>query len=523
MYLHPGTLLQGGKYRIIRALGQGGYGITYEAEQVALMRTVAIKEFFMKECCERDSDSSSVTVGTGTQRELVNRFRNKFVREAQMIAGFVHPGIVRIFDIFEENDTAYFVMEYLSGGSLQWKIKENGPFREDVAERFIRQIASALDYIHSQNTVHLDVKPSNIILNSVGDAVLVDFGVSKHYDIAGEQTSTTPVGYSRGYAPLEQYRDCDVSQFKPSTDIYSLGATFYALVTGFTPPDATIVSEDGLERVTGVSDRVWDTIVKSMMSRKKRPQSIQEFLSCLSIEDRFSEGITDIKAPSQHILSSSEETIVFTPQYAEQHEYVDLGLSVKWATCNIGASSPSEPGGYYAWGEVVQKSDYSWMTYRFWLCNRFLDNSPQFSKYSTSKRYGYIDNLIILDKEDDVAHVILGGNWRMPTCIELEELLSKCQWEWTSLDGVNGYLVKSRINRNSIFLPVGGMYYNSTLWKSNSKGFYWLSTLVENCSDQADALVFDESGPYLSTHLVYNERFLDLDRCFGCLVRPVRD
>lgn len=527
MVLKEGTRLQNGKYEILRVLGQGGFGITYEAEQIALMRTVAIKEFFMKDSCERNQDTFRVFVPTQGNRELVERFRSKFIREARMLASLNHPNIVRIHDVFEENDTAYYVMEYLTEGSLYEIIKENGPFREDVAELFIRQIASALDYIHSKNMVHLDVKPSNVMLSSAGDAVLVDFGTSKHYDIAGEQTSITLVGYSRGYAPLEQYRDCDVSHFKPSTDIYSLGATFYTLVTGLIPPDATIVSEDGLERVSAVSDRVWNTIVQSMMSRKKRPQSIQEFLSCLSIEDkRFSESITDIKAPSQHTLPSSEETIIITPQYAAQDEYVDLGLSVKWATCNIGASSPSELGGHYSWGEVAPKSEYSWMTYKFWRNNRGLDNRPQLSKYSTSKKYGTLDNLIRLEEKDDVAHVVLGGKWRMPTYVELEELLSKCQWEWTSRDGVNGYLVKSRINGNSIFMPVGGLCFDGTIEKS-SKGFYWLSTIVEDCPNQADALVFDEFGPYLSTFLNYfiNRKFdydiPDMDRYLGCLVRPV--
>ena len=515
MQLQSGILLQGGKYRIIRVLGQGGFGITYEAEQVALKRVVAIKEFFMKDCCDRNDNSSSVTVGSGTQRELVRKFKTKFIKEAQMIAGFVHPGIVRIFDVFEENETAYYVMEYLPGGSLSDRIKKYGPLPENVAEGYIRQIARALDYIHARNTVHLDLKPSNVLLNSEGEAVLIDFGASKHYDTAGEQTSTTPVGYSRGYAPLEQYRDCDVSQFKPSTDIYSLGATLYTLVTGLVPPDATIVSEDGLDLVPGVSDIIWSAITNSMQSRKKRPQNIRDFLSCLSAKKEIDSLVYNQQA------TDVEETTLYYPHYSEKHDYVDLGLSVKWASCNIGASSPSELGEYYSWGEVSPKSDYSWMTYSFWQKSRFWDNRPVLSKYCTHKNFGTKDNLVKLEEEDDVAHLVWGGKWRMPTYKELEELLSKCQWEWTSRDGVNGYLVKSRINGNSIFLPAGGLFYNCNVWKGSSKGYYWLSTLVENYPDQADALVFDESGPYLSTYLSYSERFLDLDRCFGCLVRPV--
>lgn len=302
MQLKPDTLLQGGKYKITRTLGQGGFGITYEAEQVLLQRRVAVKEFFMKDCCERGEDTCRVTVGTGSQRTLVEKFRGKFIKEAQMIAGMDHPHIVRVLDVFEENGTAYYVMDYLSGGSLADKVKTNGPLSTVKAEDYIRQVAGALAYIHSQNTVHLDVKPSNILLNAKDEAVLIDFGISKHYDDSGEQTSSTPVGISKGYAPLEQGRDGDVSQFGPSTDIYALGATLYYLITGIVPPEASIVNEDGLKRM-GVSDRIWYVIEKSMQPRRKdRPQNISEFLSLLdnNVDDDESTVVYDDRKPDHH-------------------------------------------------------------------------------------------------------------------------------------------------------------------------------------------------------------------------------
>ena len=282
MLLKSGTLLQNGKYRILRSLGQGGFGITYEAEQVLLRRKVALKEFFMKDCCERDEQTSRVTVGTGSQRALVEKFRGKFIREAQMMAGMNHPHIVRVLDVFEENETAYYVMEILPGGSLKGMVDKDGPLSESLAENYVRQVADALAYIHARKTVHLDVKPSNILLNEDGDAVLIDFGISKHYDDAGDQTSSTPVGLSKGYAPLEQSRDGDVSQFTPPTDIYALGATLYYLVTGKVPPEATVVNEDGLDRPAGLSDRIWNVIDRAMQPRRKdRPQTIAAFLDLL--------------------------------------------------------------------------------------------------------------------------------------------------------------------------------------------------------------------------------------------------
>ena len=282
MQLKTGSTLQNGKYEIIRTLGQGGFGITYLAEQVALKKKVAIKEFFMKDCCERDDGTGSVRVGTGSQRNLVKKFRGKFIREAQMIAGLDHPGIVQVTDVFEENDTAYYVMENLPSGSLSEIVKRDGPLPESEALRYIRQVADALAYLHQRNTVHLDVKPSNILLNAKGQAVLIDFGISKHYDDSGEQTSSTPVGISKGFAPLEQGRSGDVSQFKPSTDIYALGATLFFLLTGKTPPEASIVNEDGLERPAGISDGIWTAIETAMRPRRiDRPKSIPEFLGLL--------------------------------------------------------------------------------------------------------------------------------------------------------------------------------------------------------------------------------------------------
>ena len=206
MNLKQGTILQGGKYRIERELGHGGFGITYLATQVGLNRKVAIKEFFMNEYCNRDAETSHVSVPSEGSKELVAKFRKKFIKEAQNIAGLKHPHIISIHDVFEENGTAYYVMEYLDHGSLADVVKRQGRLSEADALRYIRQIADALLYIHERNMNHLDVKPGNILIVETDHAVLIDFGLSKRYDDEGNQTSTTPVGISHGYAPLEQYK-----------------------------------------------------------------------------------------------------------------------------------------------------------------------------------------------------------------------------------------------------------------------------------------------------------------------------
>ena len=284
MHLRNGSLLQGGKYRIEKVLGQGGFGITYLGVQVGLNRQVAIKEFFMKEYCNREEDTSHITVPSMGSRELVVRFRQKFMKEAQTIAGLENNHhIVRVTDVFEENETAYYVMEYLPGGDLRGRIPKEG-MAEAEALGYIRQLGEALDYIHRQNILHLDVKPSNVLFRSNGEAVLIDFGISKHYDEdGGGQTSSTPVGLSEGYAPTEQYEREGISSFSASTDIYSLGATLYCLLQGSRPPKASIVLNEGLPSLPSrISSSTRNAIEAAMQPRRKdRPQRVDAFLALL--------------------------------------------------------------------------------------------------------------------------------------------------------------------------------------------------------------------------------------------------
>ena len=292
--LKEGSLLQGGKYKIDSTLGQGGFGITYLATQVLLDRKVAVKEFFMKEYCNRDADTSFVSVPSEGSRDLVDRFRAKFIREARMIASLSNPHIVKIHDVFEENGTAYYVMEYMPGGSLKEKAGEAG-LPASQACSYSRQISSALEYLHNQNILHLDVKPSNILFDKAGNAVLIDFGISKHYDESGGQTSSTPVGISKGYAPLEQYQQGDIASFTPATDIYSLGATLYSLMLGAVPPEASVVYEDGLPELdASIPANIRMAIQAAMQpKRKDRPQSIKQFLDILNAEVKDVEPADD--------------------------------------------------------------------------------------------------------------------------------------------------------------------------------------------------------------------------------------
>ena len=294
--LQPGTFLQGGKYKIERVLGQGGFGITYLATQVSLNRNVAIKEFFMKENCQRATDDRTMTVPSDGSRDLVDGALYKFRQEALKLASISHPNIVRVIDVFEENGTAYYVMDYLSGGSLTDKVKTSGPMTEEQAMGYIRQIASALKYMHEvKHMCHFDVKPSNIMLDAMGNAFLIDFGISKNYGADGRATSSMPVGISEGYAPIEQYSQL-VGDFSPESDVYSLGATLYYLVTGKVPP-ASVVRASGqeLQFPASVSTYIRELISSAMsVSRNSRPTSVDMFLQSNNPNMAYNEDPTTL-------------------------------------------------------------------------------------------------------------------------------------------------------------------------------------------------------------------------------------
>lgn len=189
-------------------------------------------------------------------------------------------------------------------------------------------------------------------------------------------------------------------------------------------------------------------------------------------------------------------------------EMVDLGLSVKWANMNVGATTPEGYGDYFAWGETSPKTTYNWSTYKY--CKGSYDTM---TKYCSDSRYGTEDNKTVLDPEDDAAHVNWGGNWRMPTYKELNELKTNCIWTWTTQNGVKGYKVTGK-NGNSIFVPAAGYRYASDLNDVGSFGSYWsslLHTYFSGGSYDAYNLYFDSSSV----------RWNYSNRVYGGSVRPV--
>ena len=214
---------------------------------------------------------------------------------------------------------------------------------------------------------------------------------------------------------------------------------------------------------------------------------------------------------------NSNPTILFYPLHMmgkmpemrcyveEEDDYVDLGLSVLWAICNVGATTPEQYGDYFAWGETEPKEVYDWSTYKW--CN---GSYSTLTKYNNSTN-GTMDNKTTLDLSDDAARANLGGRWRMPTKAEQDELREQCTWTWTTQNGVNGYTITGP-NGNSIFLPAAGYRDGSSLYEAGSRGYYWSNSLYTGGPNFAYDLYFYSD----------NMGWGSYGRCVGFSVRPVR-
>ena len=292
MQLQSGCLLQGGKYRIERVLGQGGFGITYQAVQVALNRKVAIKEFFMKEYSSRD-----VSTGLVSMPDSMYSYMVMFLEKARLVALLNHPNILFVHDVFEENGTAYYVSDYIEGGNLKAYLQSSPSKRmkENEVLQVAVQIGGALSFIHSRKIYHLDVKPGNILIDRENHRYLLqDFDMA----VFVSDISDTPRvgGFNIAYSPLEQR--ASYIQPAPTMDVYALGATLYRLLTGMCPPEADKILEEGFPDALSelnISSQMKTAIENAMQpARKNRPQNIDSFLCLLSDNKPKGQSVHDV-------------------------------------------------------------------------------------------------------------------------------------------------------------------------------------------------------------------------------------
>lgn len=308
--LSPGVYLANGEYRIDCPLGQGGFGITYRGTDTRLNRPVAVKEFFPEGCWREGS--TVVSAGRWNSNNYSNA-KQKFLLEGQTLGQFDHPGIVRVFYYFEENNTAYMVMEYLQGKTLAEILEQRkGKLSEQETLTYVSQIGEALKLLHSSQFLHRDIKPENIMLSDNGRIVLIDFGAAR--DFTADCTTRYTTMLTPGYAPLEQYGRA--LKYGAFTDVYALGSTVYHLLTGIAPISA-IERAAGVELKTvrdlnpEVSKAVSDAIACAMiMDVDTRLQSVEEFLDLL-----------ETKPINQPInLSPNNESIDFYPKASNPWE-----------------------------------------------------------------------------------------------------------------------------------------------------------------------------------------------------------
>lgn len=211
----------------------------------------------------------------------------------------------------------------------------------------------------------------------------------------------------------------------------------------------------------------------------------------LEQERKDQERINQLLSELSSENTSNSTTVENDSRSHKGHEYVDLGLSVKWATCNVGAAYPEEYGEYFAWGETESKEEYNWKTYQY--CKDNPGVSFLLTRYNTQTDYGNVDDTATLLHKDDVARQHWGGNWRIPTTEETKELIEDCDWTWTSQGGVQGYVITGP-SKNRIFLPAAGFVIGTDTYQKGSCGYYWSSSLYTDNPDRAYDLLFDSGN-----------------------------
>lgn len=476
--LKPGYILRSPNYsyRIEHVLGIGGFGITYLASSVIKIGNVsikanfAIKEYFLSNDCERASDSTNV-VYSNPAKERVENSRKDFISEAKRLhnIGSVNDNIVKVNEVFEANNTAYYVMEYIEGQTLREYVEKKGPLNEIEMLSIINPIIEAVKYLHNNRITHLDIKPDNIMLITNDEdeirPILIDFGLSQHYDKKGKPTSTiNSLGYSENYAPIEQY--AGIVTFSPSADIYAIGATMWFCLVGKDPQKSIDLSDDNLSNSLPeyVSQKIRYVIAKATASNRKnreievinsdkskryselpdqslskigygqtkvidtkstkRINVLSELSSSVGMWIRNNKLIMGcivflviIASLCSHLITSGSKVSTIQEEM-EAPTAIDLGLSVMWGDRNLGAHNIIDSGNYYEISE------------------------DQLSFFS--------DSIIS----------IIGPDWRLPNKDELIELALSSDEEIKSSNGKK--FADIRVNRTGehLIIPLAG-------WKDN--------------------------------------------------------
>ena len=298
-----GQILQMNKYRVDRYLSSGGFGNTYVVTNMEFEERMALKEFFMKGISERGTDLTTVSISNADNKEQFEAQKDKFKKEARRLRKLQNPHIVQVHDLFEENGTAYYAMDYVEGESLSARLKRtHQPLTEAETLKILNQVLDALADVHAQGIWHLDLKPGNIMVDKSGNVKVIDFGASKQMSAnEGYTTTTTAMCYTPGYAPTEQI-DQKMELIGPWTDLYALGGTLYNLLTCNQPPTVSEMQEEGAFVYPNPVSPKTRHLIKWMMTPKRqaRPQSVKEVRAFLN----------RVFIPADNQVESDEETVI---------------------------------------------------------------------------------------------------------------------------------------------------------------------------------------------------------------------
>lgn len=323
--LKVGTILRG-TYRIDSYLSSGGFGNTYVATNVEFDERVAIKEFFMKGVTQRDDNQTTVSVSNAENSNSFQEQKEKFKKEARRLRKLQNEHIVKVHDMFDENGTAYYVMDYVDGENLAERLKRTGkPMTEQEVLDILPQILDALKAVHNEGFCHLDIKPSNIMLEKGGKIKLIDFGASKQLGANGTLTTNAPTAFAQtpGYAPREQMEQ-NLDKIGPWTDIYALGATFYTLLTNKRPPLPTDIDDDISEKkhealpfLESVSESMQSLVLMMMKTNRiQRPQSIDAIIFVAKVS-RMTD-FEEIKKTKVDSLDDDNEITIFAEPLSQK-------------------------------------------------------------------------------------------------------------------------------------------------------------------------------------------------------------